>query len=632
MKNIIPLLLLLTVTLCGTSFAQTDSLTNIKQINTEELDFSPVPYGNGVIYTSSKSNRFLQCPAENSGHYNNLYYAERKPGGTFGERVALKGKVNGKYNDGTATFNALGNKMIFTRNNLNGRNAQDSILLKLYTADLEGDIWTNVTELPFNSDDWSSCHPALSNDGTLLIFASDRDGAMNGSMDLYASRFENGAWSAPVNLGPDVNTIGNEIFPYLDEKGNLFYSTNGRGGNGQLDIFAAQADVNGKWETVGNIGAPFNSSDDDVAFVPLNNGTEGYLATANRSGGKGLDDIYYWKRSPEPLPAVIVVIDEATGERLPGATVNVNPTKLGSTLDKIYGEGELFANHPLYLTTDENGSAAIQVVPNSEYSINVNLADYESANRTPSTAELTAQPEYVIPIKRKHYTAKLTGIVFDKDSGAPIPLAGIKLLDKNTGQIITIKTDGSGEFTSEIDCGHLYEITASAAGYDANTISLDNFELDCKKNGEVQVKIPLQRALIVYLEPIFFDFDKYYIRKGDAQLTLDSLVILLNKYPSLKVNLGAHCDSRGPTGYNDILGNNRAMSAKKYLMKKGIPEERLTTSDFGERKPVNNCVDGVYCPEPAHQLNRRVDVEPISHNEVGVDFKTRPINTDVGSN
>ncbi|TAK40760.1 MAG: hypothetical protein EPO28_09620 [Saprospiraceae bacterium] len=632
MKNTIPLLLLLTVTLSGTSFAQTDSLTNIKQINTEELDFSPVPYGNGVIYTSSKSNRFLQCPSENLGHYTDLYYAERKPDGTFGERVALKGKVNGKYNDGTATFNALGNKMIFTRNSLNGRNAKDSILLKLYTADLEGDIWSNVTELPFNSDDWSSCHPALSHDGTLLIFASDRDGAMNGSMDLYASRFENGDWSQPVNLGPDVNTNGNEIFPYLDEKGNLFYSTNGRGGNGQLDIFAAQADANGKWITAGNIGTPYNSSDDDIAFVPLNNGTEGYLATANRSGGKGLDDIYYWKRSPKPLPAVIVVIDEATGERLPGATVNVNPTKLGSTLDKIYGTGELFANHPLNLTTDENGSAAIQVVPNSEYSINVSLADYEPANRTTSTAGLTAQPEYIIPIKRKHYTAKLTGIVFDKDSGNPIPLAGIKLLDKNTGQTITIKTDGSGEFTSEIDCGHLYEITASATGYEGNIITLDNFEMDCKKNGEVHVKIPLQRAMVVYLEPIFFDFDKFYIRKGDAQSTLDNLVILLNKYNSLKVNLGAHCDSRGTYGYNDILGANRAKSAKSYLVKKGIPQDRITTTDFGERDSINNCVDGVICPEPAHQLNRRVDVQPVSHNELGVDFKTRPINTDVGSN
>jgi outer membrane protein OmpA-like peptidoglycan-associated protein/Tol biopolymer transport system component len=632
MKNTIPLLLFLSIAICGTSLAQTDSLTNIKQINTEELDFSPVPYGDGVIYTSSKSDRFLKCPAENPGHYTDLYYAERKSDGTFGKRVSLKGKVNGKYNDGTATFNVLGNKMIFTRNSLNGRNAQDSILLKLYSAGLEGDQWTNVTELPFNSDDWSTCHPTLSNDGTLLIFASNRDGAMNGSMDLYASRFENGDWSEPVNLGPDVNTNGNEIFPFIDEKGNLFYATNGRGGNGQLDIFAAQADDNGKWKTVGNIGTPFNSSDDEVAFVPLNNGTEGYLATANREGGKGLDDIYYWKRSLDPLPAVIVVIDEATGERLPGATVNINPTKLGSTLDKIYGEGEVFANRPLNLTTGKGGSVSIEAVRNSEYSIDVSLEDYEPANRTPSTADLTAQPEYIIPIKRKHYTAKLTGLVYDKDSGDPIPLSDIKLVDKTTGKTITIKTDGSGEFTSEIDCDHLYEITATAAGYDGNTITLNNFALDCKKNGEVHVKIPLQRALVVYLEPIFFDFDKYNIRKPDAQLTLDSLVILLNEYPSLQVNLSGHCDARGSFGYNDILGAKRAKSAESYLLKKGISADRLTTSDYGERKPVNHCVDHVYCPEPAHQLNRRVDVQPVSHNEVGVDFKTRPIDTGVKSN
>ena len=632
MKNTIPLLMFLSITICGNSFAQNDSLVNIKQINTEELDFSPVPYGNGVIYTSSKSNRFLQCPSENPGHYTDLYYAERNEAGKFGERESLKGKVKGKYNDGTATLNALGNNMIFTRNSLNGRNAMDSILLKIYSADLEGDVWTNVTELPFNSDDWSTCHPTLSNDGTRLIFSSNRDGAMNGSMDLYESRFENGDWSEPVNLGPGVNTKGNEIFPFLDDKGNLFYSTNGRGGNGQLDIFAAQADNNGNWNTVGTIGSPCNSSDDEVAFVPLKNGTEGYLATANRQGGKGLDDIYYWKRSPDPLPAVIVVVDEATGERLPGATVNVNPTKLGSTLDKIYGEGEVFANHPLNLTTGDDGSVAIGVVRNSEYSIDVSLADYEPANRTPSTSDLTAQAEYIIPIKRKHYTAKLTGLVYDKDSGNPIPLSDIKLVDKTTGKTITIKTDGSGEFSSESDCDHLYEITATAAGYDGNTITLDNFEMDCKKNGEVHVKIPLQRAEVVYLEPIYFDFDKYYIRKGDAQDTLDLPVIILNKYPSLRIDLSGHCDARGPVSYNDILGDNRAKSAKRYLVKKGIAEDRMTTSDFGERKPINNCVDNVYCPEPAHQLNRRVDVTPLGHNEVGVDFKTRPINTDVSGN
>ncbi|MFQ5445961.1 MAG: OmpA family protein, partial [Saprospiraceae bacterium] len=607
MKNTIPLLLLLCITFSVTSVAQVDTLTNIKQINTEELDFSPVPYGGGVIYTSSKSNRFLQCPTENPGHYTDLFYAERKSDGSFGERVKLKGKVNGKYNDGTATFNILGNKMIFTRNSLNGRNAQDSILLKLYSADLEGDVWTNVTELPFNSDDWTSCHPTLSSDGTLLIFSSNRDGAMNGSMDLFASRFENGEWSEPVNLGPGVNTNGNEIFPYLDEKGNLFYSSNGHGGNGLLDIFAAQADENGKWTTVGNIGTPFNSSDDEVSFVPLKNGTEGYLATANREGGKGLDDIYYWKRSPDPLPAVIVVVDEATGVRLPGATVDIKPIKLGSVLDKIYGEGEVFANRPLNLTTGEDGSVVIQVVRESEYSIDVSLKDYEPAQRLPATAELTAQPEYIIPIRRKVYKAKLTGLVYNKDTGEPIPLSGISLVDKTTGDTITIKTDGSGEFTSEINCDHLYEITASAAGYDANTITLEDIELDCKKNGEVYVKIPLQRALVVYLEPIYFDFDKYYIRKGDAQSTLDSLVVLLNKYPSLVVDLSGHCDARGPTAYNDILGDRRAKSAKRYLVKKGIAEDRMTTSDFGERKPVNNCVDNVYCPEPAHQLNRRVD-------------------------
>ena len=99
----------------------------------------------------------------------------------------------------------------------------------------------------------------------------------------------------------------------------------------------------------------------------------------------------------------------------------------------------------------------------------------------------------------------------------------------------------------------------------------------------------------------------------------------MNKYPSLVIRLGGNTDSRGTNKYNDRLSANRANSAKSALIKKGISKERILTENFGELKPVNNCTDEVFCPETDHQLNRRVDVTAERHNEIGVEFRTRPV-------
>ena len=99
----------------------------------------------------------------------------------------------------------------------------------------------------------------------------------------------------------------------------------------------------------------------------------------------------------------------------------------------------------------------------------------------------------------------------------------------------------------------------------------------------------------------------------------------MKQYPSLKVNLIGNCDARGRTEYNDVLGDNRAKSSKRYLVSKGISADRITTNSLGERKPINECGDNVYCTETKHQANRRVDVIPVEYNEPGVEFRTMDV-------
>lgn len=627
MKNIKPLFLLLALAVGFQVSAQQGGieLKNIKEVNVKELDFSPIPFGNGIIYTSSKENRFLKCPSDNAGDYTDIKYAEKKADGSFDKPVSLSGDINGKYNDGCVSVFPGSSKMILTRNNLNGRNAVNEINLKLYTADLVGDKWVNVVELPFNSDDWNTCHPALSRDGNLLIFSSNRPGSTDNTMDLWYSKMEGGVWTIPANLGSSVNSSGNELFPYLDENNNLFFSSNRAGGNGGLDIWAASMNASGQWELIGNLGAPFSQPGDDVNFVSMNGGTEGYFASDRaHSDAQGADDIYVWKYMPEDVDVIIAVVDKQTNERLPNANVEMTPVSYTNMLDKIYGGGTGTASKSSF-ATDKNGEFKTTVRKGTKYSIVTTKTDYKSDKREVSADEIASKQPYIIPLERDKYYAKLIVEVYDEQTGARIPLANIKVLDKKTGKVITLTGDGNGEAFTQIDCDGQYEVTADKAPYYSNTVSAPgNFFLDCK-DGEVRIRVPLKGPNIVILEPIFFDFDKYYIRKKDAQPTLDNLVEIMNRYPTLQVRLGGNTDARGTNRYNDRLATNRANSAKSYLIKKGIAKERITTDQYGETKPINNCTDEVFCPESDHQLNRRVDVMAERHQEPATDFKTRPV-------
>jgi outer membrane protein OmpA-like peptidoglycan-associated protein len=643
MKKIKPLLLLLSLIICGNLLGQDVEIKNLKDVNSEELDFSPMPFGNGIMYTSSKSDRFLSCPVyDNSGSYVDLYYAEKNPDGTWKKPVALKGKVNGKYNDGVPAFNPTGNKMMFTRNNLNGKNDQNVIDLKIYTGELEQDNWVNVTTpLPFNSDDWSTAHPALSSDGNLLIFSSNRPGSIPGmegkpSMDLWGSRLENGVWSIPFNLGPSVNTGKSEIFPTFNENGALFFSSDGHPGEGGLDIFAAVPTQGDEWELVGNIGTPFNTGSDDMSFIALNGGTEGYLASdRGSSDAKGRDDIYEWTRNVSFQDAVIQVVDADTREPLPNTNLSIDPGQLrnesmikyGPVLDKIFGgiDGETLVLEPLQVKTDEEGKVTVRILSPANFNILAsNKPAYIDATRNPTDVELTAEPVYVIPLTKDNPTAKLIVKVVEDGPMTPIPTPNISIRNKRTGDIITLTGDGGGEATTQIFCNDDYEIVASKELYYDNTVVLSDYKVECLK-GEVVVTVPLRKQMIVYLEPIFFDFDRYYIRSRDAQPTLDELVTIMNTYPSLYVQLEGNTDSRGSNQYNVTLSTNRAKSAMKYLIKKGIAEERLSTDWFGETKLANNCADDIVCPEADHQINRRVDVVSVKDSENGIIFMTRPL-------
>lgn len=312
------------------------TLKNEKKLNSPQLDFSPMYYKDGLVFVSTRNRASLnKKDIWIDGNCMDLYYAKQTDA-TFETPKNFSDELNTKLHEGPVVFTDDTETIYFTRNNyLNGKRGKSSdkiTKLKIYKAEQEKGRWKNIEELPFNDKEQDVCHPALSVDERILVFASSSGENHQGGMDLYLTYWIGNSWSTPVNLGEQVNTAGDEIFPYIHDDGKLYFASNGRAGLGGLDIFVAHKIEEGPdalWEFPVNLGAPFNSRKDDFGFILAPDGKAGYL-TSNRPGGLGADDIYSFKVekgdlervTPMPTyPLQLCVFDRSTSERIEGAEI-----------------------------------------------------------------------------------------------------------------------------------------------------------------------------------------------------------------------------------------------------------------------------------------------------------------------
>jgi len=269
-----------------------------EEINSKFEDFSPVYYKNDqVVFASSRDHSFLINRKWNGNRqpYLDLYVADLTQGNHLTNVRKFDKHINQKYHDAPATFNAKGDYMVITRNIYDKKKLQEN-RLQLYDSHLQSDgHWSTPRKLHFNNEQYNYGQASMTPDGQLMYFTSDKPGGFGGT-DIYkVSRKPDGTWGDPENVGDQINTEGNEMFPYFDPKGGyLFYSSNGLPGLGGLDIFVSKIRKDGKTYTKPlNLGAPMNSNKDDFSFIYKENGS-GFLSS-NREGGKGDDDIYSFK-------------------------------------------------------------------------------------------------------------------------------------------------------------------------------------------------------------------------------------------------------------------------------------------------------------------------------------------------
>jgi|GEM_PF-5439689 len=266
------------------------------EINTLQSEFSPVFYDKGIAYISSrKSQLFIQnnLPQSSNG-YLNIFYApfdkikrEVVPVPMIGPPKIIQGEFPTNVHKGP--FTIVDKNMYITLNDFsNNAEEQDVKKLSIYELRKKGKKWITPVSLPFNNNDYSCGHPTLSTDGKTMYFISDMPGGYGGT-DIYKVELNKGKWSTPVNMGPKINTLGNEMFPFLHNDTTLYFASNGHLGIGGLDIFKFSLSKDGSKSI--NVGYPINTQSDDFGLTLNENGSIGFFSSNRKN--KGIDDDIY---------------------------------------------------------------------------------------------------------------------------------------------------------------------------------------------------------------------------------------------------------------------------------------------------------------------------------------------------
>lgn len=563
---------------------------HITNINTDQADFSPNILRDKVIFATSRRKGDFMFGWK--GHpFLELFEAKYYGRPELGEPVPMKGKVNSKLHEAHVTFSQDGETMFFSRNNIEnkkiGKSEEGVILLKTFRADLVNGKWKELEGIPFNSEEYSVGHPALTADGKILYFVSNMPRGLGGT-DIYRVTvdLENGNWGVPENLGPEINTSGNEMFPWVDKEGALYFSSNGWIGLGGLDLYRATNVLTSTME-VKNMGFPLNSARDDFALVYDERRGIGFFSS-NRANGVGDDDIYSFEKR-QMIKGVVV--DAVTGERIENARV------------ELYGVRDLQGLG----RTDENGVFRQGLSLGDEFYAVASKQGYEEEKMRFNTKNVKFDDEIVveIPLSRSQICPDpkfFLGTLVDEE-GNPLAKRMVKVIETEK----VIETDENGNVVASLDPNKNYEFVYDGPDVKEpirtviNTAALAN--TDTVKSRLVVPEPGIGEVFFI----IYYDFDLYNIRNRDARPELDRVVKFMNENPDVIVQLSSHTDCRGTDAYNETLSNNRAKEAFGYIINHGISKDRLTFTWKGEYELTNECADGVPCSEVAHQLNRRTE-------------------------
>jgi outer membrane protein OmpA-like peptidoglycan-associated protein len=582
------------------------------EMNTSGADMGASYLGkDGVVFASDRSPNTSEYRRHtwNGQPFLDLYRGVKAVDGSVSAPIALK-DMNTRYHESNATFSADGKMVWFTRNNFHkgkkGKNGEGVVNLKIFSRENSNGKWINEQPFAYNSDAYSVGHPWLSRDGNTLYFTSDRPGGVGGT-DIWRTARNGAAWSAPVCLGSEVNTEGDEMFPFIGSDGTFAFSSDGQPGLGGHDILTGRMTDAGEVTGVKNPGAPLNSSHDDFALVLDSSATKGYF-TSDRPGGKGGDDIYSF------------ALIRALGNRMQakGTAIDRNSKQLlqGVKVQMKDAHGHVLAE----TITDSNGDYSFDLEEKKDYTIGTTDGAYRdevAEVRTGELADTTIRRDLLLA---RSADARLWMHVTNAKDGNAIEGVNVEVTDAGSGAVVMNgSTDASGDLRNALTerafgDSLAFRVRLSKSGFFPKR---GLFTHAINKDGEIAMHHTLDLNMepmdigadlgkAIDIKPIYFDLNKFNIRT-DAAEELDKVVAVMKENPVMEIELGSHTDSRGSDGSNAALSDRRAKSSAAYIVSKGIARGRIKGKGFGESKLLNKCVNGTKCSEGDHQLNRRTE-------------------------
>ncbi|MDF4204563.1 OmpA family protein [Maribacter sp. SA7] len=491
----------------------------------------------------------------------------------------------------------------------------------------------NLGPFEYNSP-YSDFAPSFYKEG--LIFSSDRDTGnfaryrhtwnAKDFLDLYEVNADSSSIDHVKKLDENINTRYHESTSVVTKDGQTMYFTRNNSvkrktvkddkGIVRLKILRAVLTDEGVWGEVEEL--PFNSDSYSVANPALSPDEKILYFASDMPGTLGGSDLF------------MVTINEdrsfGTPENL-GSNIN---TEARETFPFVTTEEILYFSsdgHPglggldVFATNIKRKDFSGKVL-NVGKPVNSNTDDftfifdeelrtgYVASNREEGMGyddiySFTETRPLVFDCLQK-----VNGTVRDKISNEVLIGATIKVIDDNNEELLSTTTDSDGNYTLELDCNKGNFVRALMEGYvpfeeyigvsDGKPKIID-FYLE-RENITAGFGDDLSKLL--QLSTIYFDFDKYNIRK-DSEVEIEKVIAAMEKYPSLKLKVNAHTDSRGTEAYNLWLSDKRAESTVNYMIKEGISKDRLTSEGFGESELLNDCSDGVKCSAAQHDINRR---------------------------
>jgi len=650
-------------------------------------EFAPVFYRGGLVFSTDRG----QAVSSQGQSVIKLFYVDTLAGNAKSKPFSKD--LKSRLNDGPASFNRSFDTIYYSRNLVVEGNLKLLSTVRnklgLFFAVAEEKGWGKAREIRFNTEWFNITMPSLSHDGKRLYFASDKPDGIGG-LDIYYSNWKNGYWEDPVNLGPVVNTEGNETFPFINETGELFFASDGHDGLGGKDIYVTKQKGNGWFKPV-RLAPPLNTEYDDFGIVTNATMNEGYISSDR--GGRSVDIYHFksvipqiWFAEPQKenlycfsvsdtgniqidtlrLEYVWDFGDDTRASGNPSEHCFPGPGKYNIALDikdrrtgisyfrkqtydiEIFDYDQPYITSPGFVVAGEtvefNGmksfvpgytvtgffwdmgdgtqksgaSVSHKYSKSGEYSVRLGLTLREPSSGHILTRAVTKKirvfdtqremettlaarpaPEKMVVDIRQFENLKITGQYSSEAEYLKEAVFQVEILSSKTQMALSnaifrsvpakytvreIHYPETGTYSYVID----QQLSLMAAypawnemvngGYKGATIRL--YILTNPEERELNI---LKKNYGVMTDT-YFDPNNRLVT--NAYLMLDQVVMLMNKYPGIKLEIGVHTDNQGVAGTLDRLSQTRAQVIVNYLINRGVSASRLIPKGYGGSRPV----------------------------------------------